>query len=470
MKIKKNLKRNLGFLILLSIAFLFLFFPPLIRILFYKGFPAGTTNYGDIIVASKLKFNNEFLETEKTKTISPYYLFLNFSLKFINQNILMNFLPPVFGVLFILLFYFLLKRIRVEKEVLFFATLILILSSSFIYNFTTLNENIFIMVFIALGLLLFVSDNKIISVFGLLILIIISVGNLISSIVTYILLIMLITQRSLIFAYKSEKRKRAFFIITILFLMISIINFYSSKNNFFNGYGQILLYFSEVKMSDGFSIILIILSLIGLFNLGSEKKLLKNSFMASIILLIIFGSNFIVYANVIICIAASYGFLWITNRNWELKNLELWSIMLIICGIFFIAISVDLRIANQRPNLDDIEALNFLKDFDRGVVLSHQDYGFWLEQISKKDSFVNNLNEIYVEDQLKKLFQSTNLSFSLEMIDKNKIRYVFITPDMKSGLVWNKDDEGLLFIIKNNVRFKNVYNKNNYEIWEVLNE
>jgi hypothetical protein len=36
---------------------------------------------------------------------------------------------------------------------------------------------------------------------------------------------------------------------------------------------------------------------------------------------------------------------------------------------------------------------------------------------------------------------------------------------MKDGLVWNSDDEGMLFVMKNSVSFRNVYNYRGIEIW-----
>jgi len=62
--------------------------------------------------------------------------------------------------------------------------------------------------------------------------------------------------------------------------------------------------------------------------------------------------------------------------------------------------------------------------------------------------------------------ESTMITFTL--LRSYNIRYIWITPEMRSGLVWNKDDEGLLFLLKNSETFKKVYSTYGYEIWEVL--
>ncbi|MGC9032255.1 MAG: hypothetical protein ACP5H9_02495 [Candidatus Woesearchaeota archaeon] len=456
---------------MLCTAAVFLFFPGLIRVLFYENISGGTKNYKDIMLASRI-FSGDFSNyaIEKSALINPYYIFLNFLLRFLNPLFLMNFLSPIFGFLFIIVLHALLKRVGVEKESLFAAMLMLILSAPFIYNFTIINENSFVLFFLALGMLLFLAENKISSVLGLLILIIISFGNLIASIVSYSLLILFLIHRSSIFAYRTEKRKRIIFTISSIFLILMLLNIYLTKWNIINENKGILTYFSEITMSNGFNTIILILALIGFLTIGNERKLLKNVFWIALLLFIVFGSNFIVYANIVFCISAAYGFVWVTERKWELKKLKYWSILLIVCGIFFIAMSIDLKIANQRPDSSDIDALNALKELKEGFVLSHQNYGFWIEYFSNKKSFINNLNINLIKDEASLLFYSYNLSLSYNLIKEYNIRYVFITPEMKTGLVWNKDDEGLLFLMKNSNRFKNLYKKNNYEIWEVLDE
>ncbi len=39
---------------------------------------------------------------------------------------------------------------------------------------------------------------------------------------------------------------------------------------------------------------------------------------------------------------------------------------------------------------------------------------------------------------------------------------------MKSGKVWEEEGEGLQFLFSNNETFRNVYDKDGIEIWEVI--
>jgi hypothetical protein len=470
MNLKRSLRKHNGFTTLLCTAILLLLFPGFVRTVFYEKIPGGTMNYRDVILASRIDYK-EFNKNSVTQSIAikPYYALLHLMLKFLSPNFLMNFLAPLFGLLFLLFLYLILRKLEIEREILFIAMLMLILSSSFIWNFTVLNENSFILFILALGIFLFLTENKVSSVLGFLILIMISFGNLIASIVGYSLLILFLFYRSSMFAYKAEKRKRIIFMISSIFLILTILNIYLVKERILNENKEILTYFSEITMSNGFGMIIVILALTGFLTIGNERKLLKNIFLIALLLLVLFGLNFIVYANIVFCISAAYGFIWIINRKWELKNLNYWSVLLIICGILLMALSIDLKIASQRPDLKDFDALNSLKALRKGVVLSHEDYGFWIEYFSAKETLINNLNNFAKED-IANIFYGYNFSLSMDLIKKYKISYVFITPEMKSGLVWKKDDEGLLFLMKNSNRFNRIYNKNDYEIWEVLDE
>ena len=41
---------------------------------------------------------------------------------------------------------------------------------------------------------------------------------------------------------------------------------------------------------------------------------------------------------------------------------------------------------------------------------------------------------------------------------------------MKEGEVWSKPDEGMLLLLKDNQSFRNIYDYNGNEIWEVISQ
>ena len=140
-------------------------------------------------------------------------------------------------------------------------------------------------------------------------------------------------------------------------------------------------------------------------------------------------------------------------------------------GVFFL-------IQNSHPDpSDDLSnALIFLgKRADpRSVTFSHYDYGIYINAISKRKNFIDinydyapqsNLRLYYLE----KIFYSKDLTNILEIFKEFKVDYILITPEMKNGLVWNRGNEGLLYVLKNNPKYFNlIYNEKGYEIWRVI--
>ena len=66
------------------------------------------------------------------------------------------------------------------------------------------------------------------------------------------------------------------------------------------------------------------------------------------------------------------------------------------------------------------------------------------------------------------MFQSRNLKDTEALLNKYNIRYIFITQDMKEGLVWTDNNQGLLFLLKNGETFKKPYSSDKIEIWQYL--
>jgi len=102
-------------------------------------------------------------------------------------------------------------------------------------------------------------------------------------------------------------------------------------------------------------------------------------------------------------------------------------------------------------------------------------YGHWIEFTSERvvlldgsPAYVKDLETRY-NDSLW-LFSSKDLETTRNLLFKYDIDYIFIDNVMKEGLVWLEQDEGLLFLLRNNETFKNVYNQTGVEIWQVTVE
>ena len=68
------------------------------------------------------------------------------------------------------------------------------------------------------------------------------------------------------------------------------------------------------------------------------------------------------------------------------------------------------------------------------------------------------------------MFYSRKIKDTKQLLDAYKIKYIFITPEMTSGLVWTRPDEGMLFLLKHSSVFNHVYNSSGIDIYEVTNK
>ena len=461
---------NFIFVFLLSIILLIT--PIISRFVFFGGLPRGRFNYHDIRLARLVKdnfMNGKFgltFEDELTSrvyVVKPYYLILAFLLNFFTDSQILNFMPLLLGVITFLLFYMILTMFKVEKDVRIVSLGFLALSPAFISNFTVLNEGAVLTTISLLGFILLFQKRNYASVIGSLLLVFCSLNNLWLSIIVFFTL--------LIFLINNRKKNCVFWRITLLltFLIISILNLYIRiKFSTVTINQNIIDLFSEISFSSGFSVLTLILAMIGFIIVRKKKPIIKGLFFVMLISILVFNSEVILYANFLVCLLSAYALVWMLRRDWALKELKFWSLTIIICGLLFVALSVDFRVASSGPTLHDFDVLYSLAELKGGKTLSHYKNGFWIEYFSNKSTLLDDFSDEKSFKSAKIIFYSLNLTKTLNEIEKNKIKYILITPDMKLGVVWSKSDEGLLFLLKNSKRFNLLYNKNKYEIWEVL--
>jgi asparagine N-glycosylation enzyme membrane subunit Stt3 len=132
------------------------------------------------------------------------------------------------------------------------------------------------------------------------------------------------------------------------------------------------------------------------------------------------------------------------------------------------------RLANNEPKPDTIKSLQWFNKQPQGIVLSHPSYGYWIEAIANKSVLLDENTYYLASANLKynitqDIFNSRNLKKTKEILDNNSIGYIWITSEMKNGLVWPKGkEEGLLFLLRSNETFRQLYKDKNSEIWQVI--
>lgn len=412
--------------------------------------------------------------------VAPYALGLPSILSF-NPEILGKGLPLILGILSFLLFLGLLKDFKVEKKL---SALILILSPGFLFLFTTLNKMIIPVFLTLLGFYLILRKGKL-SLLAIPVFAIMPFFNIVSTLISLFLAFLLVQ-------FKLKNKRWLFYtLLPITIITTSLFLGYILKNATFERLmfeigkqginGKLQEIFSEMGGSYGLSIFTSILAIFGIINNWKIKY--KDLFVFfsvfSLIILMMFRIEAIIFLNFFIVVFAAKGFKAFLKVRWESKNLRFFILLTFICGIVFAFVAQSDKIVNNLPNKAINDGLEYLERLPQGTVFSDYSRGHWISYAGKAnvmdDNFIfaPNVNERWTDSQ--ELFYTRDWKVAKEIIDKYNIKYVWIDKDMQEQ-IWENDEEGLLFLLQYSNSFKKVYdNKDVYknqavQIWKVQEE
>jgi len=401
---------------------------------------------------------------------TPILLFILNQLFKVSLTNLIVFIPLILGFLDLILVYLIFKKFKLSRGTLSAICYFLLLSPPLIYISNYLGYSTIPFFLNLLAFYFIVTQKSILRLVSFLIYLTLPFFGFIHVFFGMILL--------LFYFLKYEKLSKFFPFLAIVFVA-SVINL-KFLTKF--GFGAVSypardLIFA-ISGSYGFSIFLIFLFIFGISLIWKNGKY-KNNFVYLFILinLLVLSLNFkyIVYANLILVVVAAYGLKNVYKMKWSSLLIKNLTIIILISGVIFSGFSFIHENSDISPTPQLKNALEFLNDKTnpRDVILSHQMYGVYINSIAKRKNFVDS-NSAYAPQSdtrlytLDKLFYSKSLDFALESFSEFKISYILITPEMKNGLVWSRNNEGLLYLLKNNPDvFKMIYNNEGVEIWRI---
>lgn len=470
-----KLSVNKGFWIILILGVLVLAAPQVLRYYSVGDVLIGEEPYYFLRLAD---FIHEFKEI-------PEYDSLSYGGRYISTEIgwplclspspkfLSILLPFLFGLGSLILFYIIL--VKLNPDLAFLSSLLLLLSPPFIY-LSTVSTNLIIPIFLSLvGFYFLIKKSYFLSV-GFFVLI--SFFSVLASLLILILF--------LIYSLKEKIKLQWFFLMLGLLALSIFVQFFNLFYYF--SFPELLKFtykqtgikflfqklITEIGGVYGFSFFLVVLSLIGLHGFWKKKYtyLYYYLILALLSLLAIYFDFIIFYLNFALVIFAAYGLINLFKRNWESKLIMKLVFIVFILGLLSGTIFYTSFLANYKPNKETFDAYYYLsRKPDEEVVFSHYSRGFWIlgsEKTTVMDSnflYAPNVNERYFDSE--KLLYGQDLNEAVKLIKKYKIKYIWIDKWLKEEL-WDNEDKGLLYLIKYSDGFKLLFSNDSVEVYKVL--
>jgi uncharacterized membrane protein len=247
--------------------------------------------------------------------------------------------------------------------------------------------------------------------------------------------------------------------ITIL-LALATINAYPA-----NIPQQEMKYFTDFGATNGHNIFAFLLATIGAILMWKTKKYQTYTLSTILIIASFYNTQFLTYANAIISITAGTTLATLSQKKWELHYLRNASLLVLFCGLLFGGIAHAVQLSELAPTNEFFKAL----DIKPATILSHQKYGFWIEHAGHKaiiDDLIQKTKDSEdIEWDTASIFTSTELEKTTKLLNKYNITHILITKEMKQGLLWETEEQGLDFVLKNSETFKTAKKAKNIEIW-----
>ncbi|MBN2567221.1 hypothetical protein JXB02_04010 [Candidatus Woesearchaeota archaeon] len=478
----KHLDERRALVGIMVIAALALLIPTAVRLVAFDGMPPGGTSYysmrmaGHLLTAADPSWDPLSYQG-RPYIYNPYHFLLAGIAPVANPGIISLMLPPLLGIVAAFLFLVLLRRLGIELETRFVVSLLLILSPLFISVFTQSTRMPLLVVLMLGAASLYLSERQALRFLGISLFALIPLFGLVHTIAFLLLLIV----------HHFANRDRLPCFLSALAIVVaggalyqfSLVSYVGlSGHSPFAGQNLLSSIVSDLGSEAGFGVFNMLLALIGIVIIWRKKRQYRLFYillLALVAVALLFGREAHLYLAFVFAFLGGVAFVTLAGRNWEAGLIRNLTLGIIVCGVLFSPVSYLNRTSTMPPTPEMADALAWLgrNAEPDSVVLSHYSRGHWVTYFAGLPVVMDS-NVAYAPQAAERyadsagIFSSRSLETTRALLDRWYVDYIFIDPEMKHGLVWRKDDEGLLFLFRNNETFKNVYENHDVQVWQML--
>ena len=431
MKLNKILSKK-NYPLLIGIALLTLIIPLVIRLIQKQPVLVGSAVYQNILLAqsSSLQINQIYLFV-----IQIFGTFVGFQISSV-------IVPLICCVVSIVLFFSLCaKSTNIYKA--WIMTLILVSSPAMVFLFVYSSADSLLAMFILLGIHL-IQGNKLSKIAAGVVFTLLSLQGWPIALISSLVLIYLICQ---------FKDKRSYALILAMIIFVGLASYLYTDQEPIMLFDDVLSEtITDLGAIDGFGVFNILLIALGMFSVWNQKDkfgILQILLLSLIIFSLTFKINLNIFINLAFAFFAGIGLTKFLKDKWQIKILKELTLVLIICGLVFSSFSYINRVSGAYPNQEVIDSLETLKVHKRAITLSDSFNYPFIEYYSQMPVFrdQNISNQIY---------ESRDYYKTTLLLNESNITYIFVDDRMKNGSIWQKEDQGHLFLFRNNQTFKKI--------------
>ncbi|AJF61363.1 TPA: hypothetical protein HA239_00305 [Candidatus Woesearchaeota archaeon] len=375
---------------------------------------------------------------------------------------LMRVLPFIIGLCNIALLYFILGKIIKKPKQRLLTMAAVMASPVFFFLYGSYNSLFLPLFFILLGTLLILKN----SYFWALLCFLAGLAATPRMFFAIAICLIVIFER-----LKSKKGLYPFLGIVAVVIFFMAVNAVSFDISFYN---MLTEHIADLGAVVGVGIFGIVLSLVGIIISWKDKHSHAFIYVAllSFAVFTLYDPHYIVFVDLIMSYYIGVALYIMVSRRWSAKIVGNYILVLVACGLIFSPGAYIKKISEAGPYDTEVSSLEWLSGRNNtGKVLSHYEFGSLIEAVSGLDAYIDRSYFTYSKDRTRinnadAIFQSRNPTEIMGFLDRNSIEYIWISSEMKSGLVWEKEDEGMLLVMQTDGSFRKIYDFMDIEIWK----
>lgn len=402
----------------------------------------GDESYNTLRLAQEQASTNNYVH-DKLQDRSINFSLTNYLLSLFDssQHGLVKTIFLILGVIATTLI-FTITRFYTDNDSAFFTTILFVFNPIYIYYFTSVNDTALSFVLLLISAYFILKQNIIGPLFF--------VASLFSDPRLAVFSLPIISY--LLYKHEGDSYSQlVLYFSTMLYLISPFVHI----QRLFTGEQDLLInflvYFGD---STGNSLTLLSLAILGVIFLWerSFEKNIQYLYFTTLLVTSLYFSNLRLLLLVFMSFFGYKAVSYLYTLNWEFDDLKYATLTVIAAGLL---LSTIVFVDNERNNdvVDKINAAKELSTYNTGDVVSSAENGFLISYFSKKPVLLDSHSYLYddYEDRLQlqnELFFERRSQNVISLLENNDVSYIFIDDDMKQGVVWSSENEGLLFVLQ----------------------